>query len=205
MTASPEHDRHLLDQLGDALQAATATDVAREAGAATAPAGTAASAAREGAAARQPIAARSRTRDAHKAPRKHGRRGTLVAAAVVAVIAVPGVAIAANALIGSDEVARSIPNATIALIGTNPTCTVVREGVEFDCTLESAPRGELAPGAWKDTVEPTVDDAKLVNGGCRSLNAAGTHWRCYIGREAVRQRIIGAGFLGQSAPAPGAG
>jgi hypothetical protein len=58
---------------------------------------------------------------------------------------------------------------------------------------------------WTGTVEPTVDATKHVNGGCRSLQADGRHWRCYIGREAVRERIVGPGFLGQPAPAPGVG
>jgi hypothetical protein len=58
---------------------------------------------------------------------------------------------------------------------------------------------------WKGTVEPTVDDTKHVNGGCRSLQSDGRHWRCYLGEEAVRQRIIGAGFLGEYAPSPGVG
>jgi hypothetical protein len=141
---------------------------------------------------------------ARVAPRP-SRRRVFVAAAVAALIAVPGVAFAANALIGADEVARSIPNGTLALLGTNPTCTTVREGIEFDCTLGRAPTGEIQPGAWKGTVEPTVDDAKRVNGGCRSLAADGTHWRCYVGREAVRQQIIGPDFLGQTSPGPGVG
>jgi len=55
------------------------------------------------------------------------------------------------------------------------------------------------------TVEPTVDGSKHVNGGCRSLNSAGTTWECYIGRAAVDQQIIGAGFLGEYAPSPGSG
>ena len=58
---------------------------------------------------------------------------------------------------------------------------------------------------WLGTVEPTVDATKHVNGGCRAQNEAGTDWECYIGQTAVQQKIIGAGFLGQYAPAPGVG
>ena len=100
-------------------------------------------------------------------------------------------------------VARSLPAGTLSLAGTQPTCTVVREDVEFDCTLARAPRPEVSD--WKGTVEPTVDDTKHVNGGCRSLQSDGRHWRCYLGQEAVRQKIIGAGFLGEYAPSPGVG
>jgi hypothetical protein len=134
------------------------------------------------------------------------RRRTAAGALVIAAIVLPGAALAADALISGDDVARSIPSGTWALMGTQPRCTTVRANVEYDCVLARAPReGDVAAGAWKGTVEPTVDRAKRVNGGCRALAADGTHWRCYIGQEAVRQRIIGAGFLGKSAPTPGVG
>ena len=116
-------------------------------------------------------------------------------------------AVAANALLSPSQVAQSLPQGTLALLHTHPTCTSMTPGVEYDCTLQTAPseQGAPMPGQWMATVEPTVDATKHVNGGCRSLNAAGTHWHCYIGQEAVRQQIIGAGFLGQYAPAPGVG
>jgi hypothetical protein len=131
------------------------------------------------------------------------RRRRLVVALVAAAVILPGGAIAASQLIGTDEVERSIPAGTLSLAGTHPTCTVVRENVEFDCTLARAPQPEVSD--WKGTVEPTVDDTKHVNGGCRSLQSDGRHWRCYLGQEAVRQKIIGAGFLGEFAPSPGVG
>lgn len=133
------------------------------------------------------------------------RRRTLVTALLATVVAVPGVAVAANALIGHDEVERSLPNGTLSLLGTDPRCTTVREGIEFDCVMAEAPKGELAPGDWKGTVEPTVDDSQHVNGGCRSQNGEGTHWRCYVGREAVEQQTIGAPLLGQPSLGPSAG
>jgi len=135
------------------------------------------------------------------------RRRRAVVALVVAVIAIPGVAVAANALLSPSQVAQSIPQGTLALLNTHPTCTTVTQGVEYDCTLHGVPSDQGGPiaGQWLGTVEPTVDATKHVNGGCRSVNAAGTHWRCYIGQEAVRQQIIGAGFLGQYAPSPGVG
>ena len=86
---------------------------------------------------------------------------------------------------------------------TEPTCTTVTDGVEYHCVLAKAPAPEVSD--WKGTVEPTVDATKHVNGGCRSLSSAGTSWQCYIGRAAVDQKIIGAGFLGEFAPSPGQG
>jgi hypothetical protein len=138
--------------------------------------------------------------------RRRGRRRTLGAVLAAAAIAVPGAALAADALISGDDVAKSIPSGTWALMGTHPTCTTVRTDVEFDCRLASPPRtGDVEAGGWAGTVEPTVDRTRHVNGGCRSLSADGMRWRCYIGREAVRQGIIGDGFLGEFAPAPGRG
>jgi hypothetical protein len=138
----------------------------------------------------------------------HGRRRRLLSprimiAAGVLAVAIPGVAIAATALIGTDELARSIPAGTLSLAGTNPTCTVVRQDVEYHCTLAKAPAPEVSD--WNGTVEPTVDRSKHVNGGCRSLRSDGLEWECYVGRAAVEQRIIGAGFLGEYASTPGVG
>jgi hypothetical protein len=133
--------------------------------------------------------------------RRRWRR--LAVALAAAAIAVPGAAFAAHALIGTDVVERSLPAGTLYLQGTEPSCTVVRQDVEYDCTLRRPPQPAVTD--WTGTVEPTVDASKHVNGGCRSLRADGRHWRCYIGEEAVRERIIGAGFLGEFAPAPGVG
>jgi hypothetical protein len=140
-----------------------------------------------------------------RAARRARKRRHVLGFLVAAVVAVPGVAVAANALISTDEVARSIPQGTLSLLDTEPRCTTVRAGVEFDCVLAKAPQGDVQPGEWKGTVEPTVDDSKHVNGGCRSLDAAGTHWRCYVGQEAVRQQIIGKDFLGEPSSGPGSG
>jgi hypothetical protein len=140
----------------------------------------------------------------HSDRRRRRRKvaGVLVATAIV----IPGAALGAGALISNEDVATSIPNGTVVLMGTNPKCKTIRANVEFDCVVARAPRdGDVAAGAWKGTVEPTVDRNKRVSGGCRSLDANGMHWRCYVGEEAVRRQIIGRDLLGESAPRPGAG
>ncbi len=106
-------------------------------------------------------------------------------------------------LISTGDVERSLPAGTRMLVGTDPTCTVVRENVEYHCTLPRPVHGEVAD--LKGTVEPTVDATKHVNGGCRSLRSDGREWRCFIGEEAVRQQIISAGFLGEESTGPGVG
>ena len=144
--------------------------------------------------------------DLHARPAQpRGRRFSTRIAIGVAVLAVlvPSVALAATQLIGTDDVAQSLPAGTLSLAGTDPTCTVVEQDVEYVCVLEHAPAPEASD--WKGTVEPTVDATKHVNGGCRALTSDGRQWRCYIGQAAVDQQIIGPGLLGEYAPSPGVG
>jgi hypothetical protein len=149
-------------------------------------------AAAEVAAASQPAARR---------PRRFSQRLAVVVA--ILAIGISGVAIAADQLISTDDVAQSMPAGTLALAGAEPTCTVVTKDVEFHCVLAKAPAPEVSD--WKGTVEPSVDAGKHVNGGCRSLTSDGREWQCYIGQAAVDQQIIGQGLLGEYAPAPGVG
>ena len=140
-------------------------------------------------------------RPAHPRRRRFSTR-IAIGVAVLAIL-VPSVALAATQLIGTDDVVQSLPAGTLSLAGTNPTCTVVEQDVEYVCALEHAPAPEVSD--WKGTVEPTVDASKHVNGGCRALTSDGRQWRCYIGQAAVDQQIIGLGFLGEYAPSPGVG
>jgi hypothetical protein len=140
-------------------------------------------------------------RTTRRRPHRISRRVAIAIATLA--IAVPGVAIAADRLISTGDVAQSMPAGTLALAGTEPTCTVVTKDVEFHCVLENAPAPEVSD--WKGTVEPSVDASKHVNGGCRSLASDGREWQCYIGQAAVDQKIIGQSLLGEYAPSPGVG
>ena len=143
------------------------------------------------------------TADDLRPARRRVPRKLLLAAAAIAV-AVPGIAFAAHALTTNEEVAASLPAGTKMLIGTDPTCTVVKANVEYHCVLGKAiPNPEVSD--LKGTVEPTVDATKHVNGGCRSLTTDGSEWQCYLGQAAVDQKIVSAGFLGEYAPSPGVG
>jgi hypothetical protein len=167
-----------LVHLGDALEAAAERDLA-----AVAPA---------------PAAV---DRAAGRRPSRRRRR--IVMIGIAAAILIPAVAVAADHLIGSDEVAASMPAGPLSLAGTEPTCTVVKKNVEFHCLLARPPAPEVTD--WKGTVEPTVDASSHVNGGCRSLVSDGTEWECYIGQAAVDQQIIGQDFLGEASSGPGVG
>jgi hypothetical protein len=136
------------------------------------------------------------------ATRRAKRRRRVLGGAAAFAILVPGAALAAG-LLSTEDVERSLPAGTRFLVGTTPHCEVVQEGVSYRCTIEGRFQSEVAD--LEGTVEPTVDATKHVNGGCRSLRSDGKEWNCYIGEEAVRQRIIGDAFLGDYAPSPGVG
>jgi hypothetical protein len=138
------------------------------------------------------------------ARRRSPRRRLALVALALATLA-PAAAFAGERLISTtpSDVAQSMPAGTLSLAGTQPTCTVVTASVEYHCTLAKAPAPEVSD--WKGTVEPTVDATKHVNGGCRSLDSAGTDWECYLGQAAVDQQIVDGGFLGEYAPSPGRG
>lgn len=138
------------------------------------------------------------------ARRRSRRTRRLLLVAATLAIAVPSLAFATSALISNEEVAASLPAGTRMLQGTEPRCTVVEQDVEYHCEL-TKPIANPEVADLTGTVEPTVDATKHVNGGCRSLDSKGREWQCYIGRAAVDQQIIGPGFLGEYAPAPGVG
>jgi hypothetical protein len=145
------------------------------------------------------------TRARRKPRRMPSRRVAFVATALAIVI--PAGAVAAAELLSNSDVANSLPAGTLSLVGTEPTCTTVTAGVEYHCTLAKDPStyGGPGDGHWMDTVEPTVDATKHVNGGCRAQSADGRDWECYIGEAAVTQKIISEGFLGQKSLGPGVG
>jgi hypothetical protein len=191
-------NRHLSLQvdalhLGDALHQAVVADLARTEEAPT----TEKQPAREGSPARV---------------RPRRRIGTRTAVALAAAaLAVPAAAIATGVLTSDQEVAASIPSGSYAFTGTEPTCTTLRQGIEFECVLGRAPSGEVPPGSgkfviepgeWRGVVEGTVDDTDHVNGGCRSQNNDGTRWLCYLGKESIRQEILMPTALGQYLPEP---
>jgi hypothetical protein len=139
----------------------------------------------------------------HAGLRRRRIRRRVAGCAAALVILIPGAALAGG-LFSTDEVEQSMPAGTRFLVGTTPHCEVVKADVEYHCTVKgNFNNPEIAD--MKGTVEPTVDKTKHVNGGCRSLRSDGREWTCYIGQEAVRRQIIGAGFLGEYAPSPGVG
>ncbi len=173
-----------LPLLGDALREAAAADLARSGP--------------------TPIdEARSRR---HIRPRaRFSRRARIATALAVAALAIPAAAIATGVLTSEQEVADSIAG-TITFAGTEPTCTTLREGVEYECVVDHDQliNGEgVKPGHFLGVVLPSIDrNTERTNGGCRSQDAEGTRWTCYLGDESVRQRILMPSALGQYVPTP---
>ena len=144
-------------------------------------------------------------RDDQKARRRRRSARSLALVAVVLAIVIPSAAIAAAHFLSNEDVAKSLPAGALILAGTEPSCTTVRQDVEYHCVLAHAPADAAQAGLIKGTVYETVDSTQHVNGGCRSLDDAGTEWECYIGEEAVKQKIISQGFLGEVQTTPAVG
>ena len=148
--------------------------------------------------------------DASARRRRLPRRALVLAAAALVVCG--GTAVGAKIALTGSEVQEFLPRGSAIFIGTNPTCTDVRPGIEYECTLASVPTEEqaFAPDgsrtyAFKGWVDDIVDGNHKVAGGCRAETEDGLHWRCYLGEEAVRQQIISQDFLGQAQLAAGHG
>jgi hypothetical protein len=182
-----------LPLLGDALREAAAADLARTDET-------------------RPAQPRSDEARPQRNTRPRARVGARTAVALVAAaLAVPAAAIAMGVFSSEQEVADSIPAGNFSFAGIEPTCTTVREGLEYDCVLDQPPNGEVPPGSgrfvikpgdWFGVVEPTADATGHVNGGCRSQNAEGTRWTCYLAKESVRQNILAPAILGEYLPSP---
>lgn len=178
-----------LSRLGDALREAAAADIAG---------------AEEVRAARTP-SSEVRSRRHNRSNHRIGARTAV--ALVAAALAIPAAAIATGVL-SSDEqkVADSIAG-TIAFADAEPTCTTLREGLEYECVVDQGQliNGEkIKAGDWLGVVLGSIDKTtNRTNGGCRSQNAEGTRWTCYLGQESVRQRILMPSALGQYLPPAG--
>jgi hypothetical protein len=109
-------------------------------------------------------------------------RARLALAFLVVAVAVPGV-VAGTGLVGPEQAAANgLPAGSTVMTATQPTCTAIREGVEYECAFAESPRVGL--------VVRTVDASGRVDGGCRSQNAIETFWICYFGEAAVHHQVV---------------
>lgn len=131
------------------------------------------------------------------------RRRRFVVPIAIGVVLVAGGAVAAKAILSTDTVEHGMPGGSVMFTDTSPSCQT-QDDVVFTCTLQHAPTEEVQD-SYLGTLEPIVDEASVVNGGCRGEDAAGLHWTCYLGERAVTEGIIGPDFLGQPTTGPGRG
>jgi hypothetical protein len=110
-----------------------------------------------------------------------GRARAALALLVVA-LALPGVAIGTGMLGAGEAVADGLPAGSTVMTAMQPTCTALREGVEYRCVFAAPQRQE--------GVVHTVDSSGQVDGGCRSLDEVKTVWICYFGAAAVHQQVV---------------
>ena len=109
-------------------------------------------------------------------------RARLALAFLVIAVAVPGVVIATG-LVGPERAAANgLPAGSTVMTATQPTCTAIREGVEYECAFAESPR--------VGRVVRVVDASGQVDGGCRSQNAVETFWICYFGEAAVHHQVV---------------
>jgi hypothetical protein len=138
-------------------------------------------------------------------------RAKLAFALVAAVLAIPAGAFAIRALGAGHSptldrgAAHGLPASSMAIAATEPTCVTLRRNVEYDCLLSASPGEEpravaAATGNWRGHVVATVDAGDRVDGGCRSVNVAGTRWHCFLGAAAVHHNLIAPGSLGDYRP-----
>jgi hypothetical protein len=109
-------------------------------------------------------------------------RARLALAFLLIAVAVPGVVIGTG-LIGPERTAANgLPAGSTVMTATQPSCTAIREAVEYECAFAESPR--------VGRVVRVVDASGQVDGGCRSQNAVETFWICYFGAAAVHHQVV---------------
>jgi hypothetical protein len=114
--------------------------------------------------------------------RFEGVRARTALALLVLALAIPGVAIGTGMFSPGEAAANGLPAGSTLMTATQPTCTALREGVEYRCVFAEAPT--------KGGVIHTVDPSGQVDGGCRSRSEVETLWICYFGAAAVHHQVV---------------
>jgi hypothetical protein len=109
-------------------------------------------------------------------------RGRAALALLALAVAIPGVALGTGLLGPGQAVANGLPAGSTVMTATQPTCTALREGIEYRCVFAVAPA--------RGGVVHTVDSSGQVDGGCRSQNEVETVWICYFGAAAVHHQVV---------------
>jgi hypothetical protein len=109
-------------------------------------------------------------------------RGRLALAFLVIAVAIPGIVIGTG-LVGPERAAANgLPAGSTVMTAIQPTCTSIRDGVEYECVFAESPR--------VGRVVRVVDASGQVDGGCRSQDAVETFWICYFGEAAIHHQVV---------------
>jgi hypothetical protein len=135
--------------------------------------------------------------------RTRRRRSIRIVAVLAVAVALGTGAAVAGGLLSADRVAAGMPAGSALFGGTHPTCTLLADGVTYDCALASRPTEETSED-WTGAKELLTIDRRIA-GGCIGQDAAGLRWKCYLGDEAVARSILSGDLLGQYAPVPSRG
>jgi hypothetical protein len=101
-----------------------------------------------------------------------------------------------------EHVAAGMLAGAVIFAQADPSCALETDGKTYRCTLRNAPVPETS--SLLDSKQLLVI-AGRVAGGCVGLGRDGMTWNCFLGQDAVDQRIIDKGLLGQPAPVPARG
>jgi hypothetical protein len=141
-------------------------------------------------------------RAANRQLSRRRRRLQLSVVGVIALLVIGAGTAVAGGLFTPKQVATGMPAGAAIFGQTNPSCTLDADGSTYHCALASAPAPEVTN--FTGTKELVAIDGKIA-GGCIGQDAAGMHWSCYIGQDAVRHDILVQDLLGQPEPQPGRG
>ena len=98
-----------------------------------------------------------------------------------------------------ERISRAYRNKVLASFGFTPA------QIRADNVAIDAGAAGIGAGQFKGTVEPTVNSAHRIDGGCRATSPDGARWECYLGQAAIKEGILGHGSLGEYVPGPGVG
>ena len=146
---------------------------------------------------------RARRRATTCAVTRRRRRRRRIGGAAALAVARSRAARSPPACSSSEDVARSMPAGTKFLVGTDADVHVVKEGVEYHCTIKGHFKSEiddLRARSSRPWTRPSTSTAAAAR--CTATAASGA---ATSARRPSRQQIIGPGFLGEYAPSPGVG
>ena len=129
-------------------------------------------------------------------------RGAVVATIAGAVLLVGAGAAAAVAFLTPADVARGLPAGSVVFAGVNPTCeTTDKAGDTLSCAVDGGLKSTEVSD-WTGTIETFTSPDSTIGGACRSQDARGAEWTCFVGQKAVDENLLGPDMIGLHVDGP---